>query len=141
MFQIQELILSIKALTDEIEIGTEHSSTSLYIAFITHSGFDYTKLRSGNLPNHTVAYQAYILADATSVLTQNGSVDDQMLLETLIRQSLAITIMLTTQQYRQQFVWNNTLMFISVEHLGQFSVRTTPELKPFKIAIDELINT
>ena len=32
-------------------------------------------------------------------------------------------------------------MFLNVEHLGQFSVRTTPELKPFKIAIDELINT
>ena len=88
------MILSIKALTDEIEIGTEHSSTSLYIAFITHSGFDYTKLQPRNLPDHPVAYQAYILAHPTSVLTQNASVDDQMLLipftkfETLIRQAL-----------------------------------------------------
>ena len=32
-------------------------------------------------------------------------------------------------------------MFLNVEHLGQFNVRTTPELKPFQIAIDELINT
>ena len=49
--------------------------------------------------------------------------------------------MLTTQPYHQQFVWNNTLMFLNVKHLRQFSVRTTPELKPFKIAIDKLINT
>ena len=63
-------------MTDEIEIGTEHSSTSLYIAFITHSGFDYTKLQQGYLPDHPVAYQAYILAHATSVITQNGSIND-----------------------------------------------------------------
>ena len=80
MFQIQELILSINSLTDEIEIETEQTKTSLFIAFITHLGYDYSKLQKGNWPNQPVAYQAYILAHATSVITQNGDIEDQMLL-------------------------------------------------------------
>ena len=79
MFQISELILSINSLTDEIEIETEQTKTSLFIAFITHSGYDYSKLQPGDWPTQPVAYQAYILAHATSVITQNGDIEDQML--------------------------------------------------------------
>ena len=82
-----------------------------------------------------------------SVITQNGDIEDQMLnipfsqFEILIRDNLSITLTLNKQPYHRQFVWNNTLMFLNVEHLGQFNVRTTTELKPFQLAINELINT
>ena len=61
--------------------------------------------------------------------------------EILIRDNLSITLTLSKQPYHRHFVWNNTLMFLNVEHLGQFNVRTTTELKPFQLAINELINT
>ena len=79
MFQISELKHSIKSLSDELKIENDQTKTSLFIAFITHAGYDYSKIIPGDWPTQPVAYQAYILAHATSVITQNGEIEDQML--------------------------------------------------------------
>ena len=79
MFQISELKHSIKSLSDNLKIENDQTKTSLFIAFITHRGYDYSKFQLGDWPTQSVAYQAYILAHATSVITQNGEIEDQML--------------------------------------------------------------
>ena len=102
MLQISELKHSINSLSEEIEIESEQTKTSLFIAFTTHSGYDYSKLQPGDWPTQPVAYQAYILAHATNVITQNGEIEDQMLnipfsqFEILIRDNLSITLTLRT---------------------------------------------
>ena len=66
MFQISELKHSINSLSDKLEIENDQTKTSFFIAFITHSGYDYSKLQLGDWPTQPVAYQAYILAHATT---------------------------------------------------------------------------
>ena len=70
ILQIVEIANSIATLSDELTVGDTFANTSLYLSFLTHSGYDYTSLQPGSIPAHPVSYQAYILASSQSVLTQ-----------------------------------------------------------------------